>query len=388
MVKKKIGIILFSLCLLGGSLINVFADKGGISILILDIKNQSNNTQYDYLQYLIKAILLFDFATVQELAVIDTPTLEKAVQEKTLLLSNLKPEEALDLALSLNADYLLSGKYVMVKEEVEISISLLEVKTKQPVQIIEQGKNENLIHAIAEQIVFRLSGKMPEFQSELYERSIVSLIDEKPGSISLHTTLKEAEVYLNNQLVGYTTGMMLTPFKIENLKPGQYTLRVHLPEFGVIKTPEVTFHDWEQEIEITPGKNYVVKANIQHFSYLLTNLMELLAEKMELSLKTEIESKNALHEITFQDRQGKEIKVLLDFTASIEKDKTSAKAKLTYNKIGHELEAVCALGQTKNTSTDVELVKLTVSIDYKYKGKAEITYKLERKDLSPTMWKE
>ncbi len=352
---------------------------------MLEIKNQSKDTQYDYMENLVKAILQFDFATVKQLKLIDKTAVEKALQEQELLQCKLKLDEALNLAVSLEAEYLITGKYVMVADELEITISLYEVKTQQPVNYIEQGRSENLIHAIAEQIVFRLTGKMEEFQSELYERSLISLIDEKAGSISLHTTLKDAEVFLNDELVGITTGLLHTPFKIENLNPGMYVLRVYLPEFGVIKLPEVTFHDWQQEIEITPGKHYVAKANIEHFSYLLTNLIELVSEKADLSLAAGKENYNRSHEVVFLDRQGKEVNLTAHVTGSMEGDKVTIKAKINQNETEQEIEDICALGESKSISKKIDRVKLTITTDYKYKNKAIVSYLLERTDISANM---
>jgi TolB-like protein len=388
MAAKKYGRLFALLVFLVLGLQNTLAAGNGGGILFLDIKNQGKETRYDYLASMIKAVLLFDFAAASELRIIDQLSVEKALLERKLLMNTLGTEDALQLAQTLGADYVVSGRYQVREQEAEITVSLLEVKSKQPVNFNEQGQSENLIHAIAEQIVFRLTGKMQEFQSELYERSLISLIDEKAGSIALHTTLKEAEVFLNNELVGYTSGILRTPLKIEGLKTGRYTLRVHLPEFGVVRLPEVTFHDWQQEIEITPGKNYVVRANIEHFSYLLTRLIELVSEKFELSLTAGKESYTHTHEITFQDRKGKEIKLKADITGTIETDKVSVKTKLIYNDKEQDLEYTFPLGGSQSESGQVELVKITISTDYKYKNRATVSYLIERTDITPNMWKE
>jgi TolB-like protein len=370
-----------------------FASKSSVTILMLNIQNQSKDTRYDYMENLIKAILQFDFATINRLKLIDKTTLEKTLKEQEMMLSTLALEDAFKLAVSLKADYIITGKYRTVEseegeEEVEITISLYETATQQPVNYIEQGRSENLIHAIAEQIVFRLSGKMEEFQSELYERSLLSLIDEKAGRISLHTTLKDAEVFLNGELVGITTGLLHTPLKIENLKPGSYVLQVHLDEFGVIKLPEVTFQDWQQEFEITPGKHYVVKANIEHFSYLLTDLIELVSEKLDLTLGGAKDNYHKTHEVLFQDRKGTEIKLTLQVAGSIESDRVTVKAKIVQQETEHEFEHTCVLGETASTTHKIGLVRLTITTDYKYKNRAALSYLLERTDISINMWKE
>lgn len=378
---------MFTVCFLLLTVLNLPALKSNVTVLLLDITNLSKDTQYDYMENLIKAILQFDFATVRQLKLVDKATLEKALQEQELLLSRLKLEQAFELAAALQAEYLITGKFRMIAGEVEITISLYETKTQQPVNYIEQGRSENLIHAMAEQIVFRLTGKMEEFQSELYERSLVSLIDEKAGSISLHTTLKDAEVFLNDELVGITSGLLHTPTKIEELEPGRYVLRVHLPEFGVIKMPEVTLHDWQQEIDITPGKHYVAKANIEHFSYLLTNLVELVSEKADLSLGAGRKSYGRAHEVVFSDRQGAEIKLTLQVTAGLETDKVAVKVKILKDETEQELEQICPFGETKSVSQQIGIVKLTVTTDYKYKNNATVSYALERTDITVDMWK-
>ena len=228
---------------------------------------------------------------------------------------------------------------------------------------------------------------MAEFQSELYERSLVSLIDEKAGSISLHTSLKDAEVYLNDELVDITSGLLQTPTKIEDLKPGTYVLRVYLPEFGVVKLPEVTLHDWQQEIEITPGKHYVAKANIEHFSYLLTNLVELVSEKADLSIAAGRKTYGRSHEVSFQDRQGTEIKLVLQVSAGLDKENVTVKATILQDENEQVLEETCAFGNSSSFSKQLGIIKLTITMDYKYKNNATVSYVVERTDISATMWK-
>ena len=101
------------------TVLSLSARKSSVTVLLLDIKNQSKDTQYDYMENLIKAILQFDFATVRQLKLIDKATLEEAIQEQELLQSKLNLEQAIELATSLEAEYLITGKYEMIAEEEE-----------------------------------------------------------------------------------------------------------------------------------------------------------------------------------------------------------------------------------------------------------------------------
>ncbi|MBA7627040.1 hypothetical protein ES703_34501 [subsurface metagenome] len=236
-----------------------------LSIAFLPIENLSANPRYDYLEGIIKGILQYDLSSEPGLEVVDRSQLEHILKEQELRLGSLADDQgkALEVGRIIGADYLLKGEYVFLGDEVLVTISLLDVTTARTTTFRERGSSENILHCLAEQIIFRFLGKQIKLQSNQRDRSIISLRDETPGLIALHSHLIEAEIFLDDEFVGYTTGGGRVPFMIENVAPGLHRLRIHLQDFGLVREPEITFHDWQEEVEVRPGKRHVIRAKAQ-----------------------------------------------------------------------------------------------------------------------------
>ena len=373
-----IGFLLFTLLVLPLPL-----EAITVRLAFLSIENLSANPRYDYLEGIIRGILLYDLSSEKEIDVVDRNDLESILREQELRLSSLGDDQdaALQVGKILGADYLLKGEYVFLGEDVLVTISLLDVVTARSMTFSERGSSENILHSISEQILYRLTGKEVILQSDQRDRSIISLQDESPATVALHSSLIDAEIFLDDEFMGYTTGNERMPFVIEEVSPGMHTLRIHLDRFGVVKQPEISFHDWEEEVKITPGKRHVIRARAMHFNAILYELMELLREDIRISSLKGTGRISREHDASFIDRQGETVQVRLEIIA-LSKDKdVEVKAILTYENKPHTLDLISINGQRKEIKQEIGKIELKLSID-----QSRISYSIWRTDISQNMF--
>jgi len=355
-----------------------------LSIAFLPIENLSANPRYDYLEGIIKGILQYDLSSEPGLEVVDRSQLEHILKEQELRLGSLADDQgkALEVGRIIGADYLLKGEYVFLGDEVLVTISLLDVTTARTTTFRERGSSENMLHCLAEQIIFRFLGKQIKLQSNQRDRSIISLRDETPGLIALHSHLVEAEIFLNDEFVGYTTGDGRIPFMIENVAPGLHRLRIHLQDFGVVREPEITFHDWQEEVEVRPGKRHVIRAKARHFNDLLYDLQKLLREEIGFG---SIVGKDELireHDVSFIDRQGKTVGILLKIAAILKGEDVEVRATLLYEGKAHRFALSNRDSETKNLREEIEKIELRIEIDWN-----SIDYSVWRTDIKQNMFR-
>jgi TolB-like protein len=360
----------------------IFADTSPVKISFLAIENMSMDPRYDYLEGIIGGILLFDLAGAEDVVVVDRSSLESVLKEQELILSDLtNKDKAVSVGKLLGADYLLKGQYVFLGDEIMVTLALIDVESSETLSFSGRGSSENLIHSMAEQIIFRLTGSEVVLQSEQHERSILSLKDEKPGGIALHCNLVHAEIFLDNEFIGYTIGKATEPYEIENLIPGKHTLRVHLLGFGVVGQPEITFHDWQEVIDVKPGKRHVLQARIYHFAESLYELKQLLHRYESFN-----EPFNKQHELSFVDREGNKINLIVDVEFSFSGEQAVLNATVTYNGKPHLLKNKCGVDNKNEVSKTIDKIDVTLRISYRSKKRCDISYTVSRNDIYIDMW--
>jgi TolB-like protein len=353
-----------------------------VNIAFLSIDNLSANPRYDYLEGIIRGLLLFDLSGARDIEVVNRNDLDAILREQELQLSTLAEDQdkAIEVGRILGADYLLRGEYVFLGADVLITIRLVDVIQARTLTFSERGASENTLHAIAEQIIFRLSGRDVALQSEQHDRSIISLQDEKPGSVHLFSHLIDAEIFVDGEFVGYTTGDARVPFEIEDLSPGTHTLRIRLPGFGVVKQPEITFHDWEEEVEIAPGKRSVVRARALGFNGIIYDLQKLVWEDIEFR---ELEGGAAVrreHDASFVDREGKPVSIRLVATARRQGDLLTYVVEVDYQGIRHRWDLSGPIDERRDVRERVGKVEVRLDVD-----SSEVSYAIWRQDIEQGM---
>jgi TolB-like protein len=363
-------------------LVPVAAQTLPINIAFLSIDNLSANPRYDYLEGIIRGLLLFDLSGARDIEVVNRSDLDAILREQELQLSNLAEDQnkAIEVGRILGADYLLRGEYVFLGNDVLITIRLIDVIEARSLTFSERGASENTLHAIAEQIIFRLTGREVVLQSEQHDRSIISLQDEKPGSVHLFSHLIDAEIFVDDEFVGYTTGDPRVPFEIEDLSPGPHTLRIHLSGFGVVKEPEITFHDWEEVVQIAPGKRSVVRAKAQAFTHIIYNLQQLVREDIGFR---ELEGENLVrreHDASFVGRDGRSVPITLIATARRHGDRLEYVVEVNYEGQDYRWDLSGPIDERKDIRERVGKVEVRLEVD-----SSEVSYAIWRKDIEQGM---
>jgi TolB-like protein len=380
--RKPLSVTLLVSLLVLAWLVPVAANALPVNIAFLGIDNLSANPRYDYLEGIIRGLLLFDLSGARDIEVVNRSDLDAILREQELQLSNLAEDQrkAVEVGRILGADYLLRGEYVFLGNDVLITVRLIDVIESRSLTFSERGMSENTLHAIAEQIIFRLTGREVALQSEQHDRSIISLQDEKPGSVHLFSHLVDAEIFVDDEFVGYTTGDSRVPFEIEDLSPGPHTLRIHLAGFGVVREPEITFHDWEEEVQIAPGKRSVVRAKAQAFNYIIYNLQQLVREDIDFRELKGGERVRREHDASFVDREGNSVPITLVATARQEGTRLEYLVEVNYQGQNYRWDLSGPMDERKDIRERVGKVEVRLEVD-----SSDASYAIWRKDIEQGM---
>jgi len=364
-----------------------FAEKQ-VKIAFVKMENRGTDPRYDYLEGILSGTLLFDLANEPGILIVDRSSLDSILREQELALSDLSnSNQAVRVGRILGADYLLKGQYVFMGDDVMLTVSLIEVESAKTMAFTERGASDNLVHLLAEQIIERLTGKTVSLRSADHERSIISLKDEKPGSITLYCNLVDAEILIDDKFVAYTVGKSTAPQELTDLKPGSHTIRIHMDTFGVVHVPEMTFSDWQQTVEIKPGQRQVVRAPITLFSYQLYDLQQLVHESKRWDVKEFGEPYTREHPVEFVDRTGKKRTGVFKVALTLGKDQAEIKAELTFNGTTTPVTLSCAAKKTAKNKQSVGPINIDLDLGYDPDRYCRIEYRLTRNDITTDMWR-
>ena len=290
-----------------------------LSVAVLGLENSGGDPRQDYLASLAEGILRYDLSVLADIPLVERRNLDKLLSEKEFSLSAAAdPARAARAGGLIGASHLILGEYAVVAGELSLTVHLVDAASGQAVTFRDRGASEHAVHRIAEKIAARLLDRRGiVFADAANDRSILSLRDETPGVIALHSPIRSAEIYLDGEFVGFTKGNEIEPILLESVRPGRHTLRVHLSggDFGVVILPQVEFKDWETVVDVRPGGRHAVRDQTRHFNEALYRL-EYLAS---FELKAERGKGSALEfsrDLTFMDRSGKTVPVKLTGTPS------------------------------------------------------------------------
>jgi len=278
------------------------------TLAVLPFENSSGDIRSDYLGKIAEALLMYDLTSLPDIQLVSRDDLDTIMQEKQLSLSGLVEDktELREIGGLSGADYLVRGEYVHLGDDLLFIVKLISVEDGGVTVLRERGTDENTVHRLSGAIVHELTGRIVEFSSEDGRRSIISLKNEAPGSIALYSPLIDAEVFLDNQFVGYTTGDPTIPFLIQQIRPGPHTVRTHLSrDFGVIDLPDIRFRDWEEETNVRPDQQTVVRDRSRHFNSILYDMQRLLQERLSFDTLEELGRYRNTFSFDFADREGR-----------------------------------------------------------------------------------
>lgn len=366
----------------------IWAEDQETSVALLDVGNMTYDPRYDYLEGIVWGLLLYDFSRTPGISLVDRQDLERVLEEQRLRLQGIveDEDEALRIGDLLGADYLVTGSYVFLGEDIILTLTATRVYDGRTASFSDRGHTENLIHGLAEKIVQRLTGTAPQLVTAEGNRSIISMKDESPGSVALHSPLVDAEIYVDGEFYGYTTGDMRVPFVIEPLRPGKHTVETRYGrDFGVVDQPEITFRHWSETVDIAPGKREVLRDPSRHFNSIIYDLMKLSSGDAR---SEDLQGNPVIIEdtVTFTDRDGTDHLITAALESYSDDVGSGITCRLTCDDREETLKAPFQRDRETEHEISLGIVEIEVDISFRY-NRYEVDYSLWRTDIEQNMWR-
>jgi TolB-like protein len=330
-MRRIITLTLFIIMSFISSALPSHAQQKNTHIAVISVKNLDSSPQFDYLGGMIQGLLLYDFTRTPGISVIERSHIDTVINEQQLQSSGIvnDPASASKVGKLLGVQFLVFCEYVVMGQEALITIKIISVETGKVTVFTERGRTENIVHLLAENSCAFLTGSKVSFRSTTSDRSLISMKDETPGSIALYSNIVRAEIFLDNEFVGYTKGNAETPTELDKLKPGSHTVRVHLGKaWGVIDLPQIRFRDWEETVNVQPGKRHAIRDHTRDFNGQLYDLILLNRTDIKMTDETMSELKKPI-DLSFVDRDGKKVSIIINIQPDIEKSVYTV--KINYN---------------------------------------------------------
>ena len=378
-----------SLILLICLLIPLSAQSSPISLALIPFENMNSQPDQDYLKGIIRALLEKDLSQSPGLQLVDRQHLEEVMKEQQLRYSGLMEEDgALEAGRLLGASFMLGGSYVFLGQDIFINLTLINVETGGTRSFSGRGFRENTVHTLAEELVQVITGTPLSFRTPGGDKSILALKQQDPGTVELYSPIIDARVFLDEDFAGYTSGDSTIPL-ILTVPPGRHVIRVHLSrDFGVIRSPEVTFSDWQEEFELKPGEKRTLEDQTRHFNSLLYDLQQVIREDLKLRVREGDTSQSAKETAFFLDREGNRVEITLSLlwekeTAGPEGKETGGKAdiQLDYNGETHQYSYTIPAGEERDVKEIIGKVRLELSLNCRSEWSWELDYGIWRTDV-------
>ncbi|MBU0935218.1 MAG: CsgG/HfaB family protein [Spirochaetes bacterium] len=385
---KQLGFFLLVLAIVTSSL-TAQPVATGPKVAFLSVRNLDIDPRSDYVGGIIQGLLLFDLTRAPGITLVDRNSLDRVLREQELQLSGLldNTDSSQRVGQLLGADFLVSADYVALSTEVLVTVKVVNVASGRSGAFVERGGTENTVHMAAESLVEYLTGSRPEFAGSGGERGIVSLRNEEPGSIAIHSYLIRGEIFFDGEFVGYTTGSITEPYVLEKVRPGRHSVRIHLGRgFGVVIQPEIRFADWQVDFELAPGERKVLRDGTRDLNSILYDLQQLLNETYYYDAATKARATDE-RSFDFLDRSGEPVQAVLKLNPLDAADGLILHPEL---QVGSELGSFTVAsknGSDIEFSGEVGLVRLYIRIDRRY-NRTSLTIRLERNDIRQGMYNE
>lgn len=366
------------------SLFPAAAQGASRKVALTATRNLSMDPRADYLGGILQGLLAWDLSRASGIILVDRASLDRVLAEQELQLSGLAGDPAASARVGqlLGADFLVSLDYVILSGEILVTASSTDVRTGRQSSFVERGSTENLVHRLAEALAEHYSGVRPTFADPASERSILTLRDESPGSIALHSIMRQAEIFLDGEFVGYTTGSSETPFVLDKLSPGLHTLSVRMGHgFGVVLLPQVEFADWTATVNVQPGKRHVLRDETRDFNSALYRLQMLASHDAKWKPSLPL----GPWAIDFVDRSGKRVQGTLTLSGSMRGTDAEFAAVLVVDGQRLEWTIVCPSGKEAEDRRILGLVAVEVDVDRRW-DTTDLDIGIERTDVYQGMY--
>lgn len=356
-------------------------------VAVLSPENRSGDPRYDYITGIVHGLFLYDLSSSGLVELVDRTAIDALLRERELSLSAIAAAPASAFSGIASADWIIAGEYVLLGPELRLTLKLIEVSSSRVATFSDTGSTENLIHGLAEGVLERLTGKRPALREESRSRSILSLRDETPGSISLFSPLVDAEIFLDGAFAGYTTGDRRKPFLIEGIEPGIHELSTDLGrDFGVVKLPEIRFERWKELVRVQSGKRAIVTDPSSHFNDLLYRLRRVFQKSSTVSFDSSGRY-SAGYPFSFVDRTGVERRGSLAIElASPSGDDGKGEGSIICVFEGEERSVPLeySLGSGSELTVTISLAAFSAEVENSY-GRVSVDLEVERTDVEQGM---
>jgi hypothetical protein len=379
-MRRKVGIAIAVALAWGAAL----SAQGG-AIAFLGTVNSGGDPRLDYLPPFITGIVLYDLSSQSGMTLVDRSSLEDVLREQEVSLA-LGSGDAVKLGKVLGARWISRAEFTAVGADIALTLHLIDAESSQAFVYADRGSDENLVHGLVERLVKKASGKDVALRTDLTERSLTSLRDEKPGSISLHTRLVDAEILLDGKFAGYSTGDIRKPFVIEDLDPGTHEIMIKLRGFGRVRLPEVNFEPWTEKVKVRSGKNEVVKSDAGMYSDLYYDLVKLREEEIKFANGTGKNEKEGTLSFDFTDRAGKGHKVSVSYRAERDESGGTMVASISYDGQAVPLSLACKPDKEAELKARAGPLSLKASINLRSSAFGYFVLLVERNDIAWGEW--
>jgi len=363
-----------------------------ISLAVLPVENMNKDSRQGYLSGIIGSLVRQDLSLSGMVFIVNRENMKDILSEQKLQFTGVMDEKSIiETGRMVGAEYILKGGFVFLGEELFINLDLINTETGRSYSFSERGYEENTVHALAEKLIYHLTGQDVSFQSEEGSRTIIAKGQLEPGRVMLFSPLVDARIYIDGAFNSYTIGESTQPVEIV-LPPGRHTIRTHLTgDFGVIREPEILFSDWRTDFDLKSGETLVLEDKTKHFNSILYHLQQVVRDDLQLIPGSE-EPRRAMHDTFFIDRQGKKYSVKLELTFVETKGEETAgvaQIHLEYNGEVYDLSYTCPAGDQKEFKLALDKSDLSVELDCVSQYRWSLEYSIWRNDIHQGLhWEE
>lgn len=360
------------------------AQENPVSLAVLPFENMNGNSDQNYLKGIISYILIEDLSGSGFLTILERQNIEELIEEQQLQFSGLMDDEGvIEAGQLLGASYILKGGYVFLGQDLFIHISLIDVETGISHTFSERGYQENTVHSLSEKLLRHMTGNNFSFKVSSGERTILALEQQEPGTVELYSYLIDARVFIDEDFAGYTTGDSTVPLVLE-VSPGRHSVRVYLTkDFGVIDSPEIDFHDWQEEFNIIPGDKIIIEDKTRHFNDLLYDIKQLLRKSIKIEPGSG-EQNQVVHSVEFIDREGLEVEMEISLKleeTDIPEHGGSAGILFSYQDKDYSFDYFSPTGKNTYFSEEIGEIRLDIDLECNSLYRYELDYSIWRTDV-------
>jgi TolB-like protein len=354
------------------------------TVAVLPLENTSGDSASEYLGKIAEALLIYDLSSHEEIGLVSRSELDAVLEEQRLVLSGLVEgsEELREVGGLAGADFLVKGEYVHLGDDLLFIIRLISVGSGEVSVVRERGTDENTVHRIAGRLVEELTGSMMRFETDAGRRSIISMKHEEPGSLAVFSHLIDAQIFLDGEFVGYTTGDRTEPYLIEDVRPGRHTVRIHLSRnFGVVDLPRVEFRDFTTEVFVRPQHRAIVRDQSRHFNEILYDMQWLVREEYSIAGPEELTGFAEELPFEFTDRDGQRRSGSVRAAVEDNGRQNMLCIELQLDGLRSQLElSIPKEAGTETQELNLSLVDLKAEAEYRY-SRYEISLSVTRNDV-------